>query len=222
VIEDCAQAHGALYEGRKVGGLGDIGCFSFYANKIITTGEGGMLTTSNPELAERARSLKSLAFGASNKFMHSDVGFNYRMTNLQAALGCAQLEQIEAIIAGKRRVAAYYTEHLRRFECLELPSEKSNVRSVFWMYHLCLSGEFAEKRDEVMRRLRAAGVETREGFIPYNMQTIFIERGWTSPAECPRACAVALRSFYLPSASNLSEQQLARVVQSFTQILEAR
>ena len=94
VIEDCAEGHGALYKGKKVGSLGDVGCFSFYANKIITTGEGGMLTTNNPEIAEKARTLKSLAFGTSNKFMHSDVGFNYRMTNLQAAIGCAQLKKM--------------------------------------------------------------------------------------------------------------------------------
>src|SRR5713226_2746536 len=97
VIEDCAEAHGATYKGRKVGGLGDAGCFSFYANKIITTGEGGMITLNDAEMAERARNLKGLAFGDSNKFMHKDIGVNYRMTNLQAALGCAQLEKIEYI-----------------------------------------------------------------------------------------------------------------------------
>jgi len=220
VIEDCAQAHGALYRGRKVGGIGDFGCFSFYANKIITTGEGGMVTTSDGKLAERARSLKSLAFGQQNKFMHADIGFNYRMTNLQAALGCAQLERIEEIIAGKRRLAAYYTEQLRRYDCLELPTERANVRSVFWMYHVCLRGKFAGRRDEVMSRLRASGIETREGFIPYNMQNIFIERGWTKPSDCPRACDVALRSFYLPSGADLGEPQLARIVRCFSEILE--
>jgi perosamine synthetase len=221
VIEDCAQAHGALYKGRKVGGLGHMGCFSFYANKIITTGEGGMLTTNDPALAERARSLKSLAFGRSNKFMHSDIGFNYRMTNLQAALGCAQLERIDEIIANKRRIAAYYTEHLRRFSELELPIEKDYARSVYWMYHLALGGRFARRRDEVMSRLRSAGVETREGFVPYNMQDIFIERGWTRADECPRANAVALRSFYLPSGPTLTDHQLAKVVRCFSEILNA-
>lgn len=221
VIEDCAQAHGALYEGRKVGSLGDLGCFSFYANKIITTGEGGMVTTSNEELAARARSLKGLAFGHTNKFMHADVGFNYRMTNIQAALGCAQLERIDEIIAGKRRVAAYYAEHLRRHDTLVLPIEMPNVRNVYWMYHLALTGKFANRRDEVMSRLRAAGIETREGFIPYNMQEIFIARGWTKPSDCPKACDVALRSFYLPSTATLTEGELARIVRSFSEILDA-
>lgn len=220
VIEDCAQAHGALYKGKKVGSLGDIGCFSFYANKVITTGEGGMFTTNDAGLAEKAKSLKSLAFGVSNKFMHTAIGFNYRMTNLQAAFGCAQLERIEEIIANKRRIAGYYGERLRRHDCLELPVEKDYARSVYWMYHLCLRGRFASRRDEVMARLREAGVETREGFVPYNMQEIFIERGWTRFDECPRANDVALRSFYLPSGPTLSEAQLDKVVRCFSEILD--
>jgi perosamine synthetase len=220
VIEDCAQAHGALYKGKKVGSLGHMGCFSFYANKVITTGEGGMLITNDARLAEKAKSLKSLAFGRSNKFMHTAIGFNYRMTNLQAALGCAQLERIEQIITNKRRIAEYYSEGLRRHECLELPVEKDYARNVFWMYHLCLRGKFAARRDEVMTRLKDAGVETREGFVPYNMQEIFIARGWTRLEECPLANDVALRSFYLPSGPTLSEAQLAKVVRCFSEILD--
>jgi perosamine synthetase len=220
VIEDAAQAHGATYKGKKTGSLGDIGCFSFYANKIITTGEGGMLTTSDPRLFERALSLKSLAYGTKNKFMHSDVGFNYRMTNLQAALGCGQLERIEATITDKRRIAAYYSERLGRYDCLELPVEKPYARNVYWMYHLRLKGRFAARRDEVMARLKAAGIETREGFIPYNMQQTFIERGLTALGDCPRANDVALRGFYLPSGPALNERQLAKIVRSFTEILD--
>jgi perosamine synthetase len=221
VIEDAAQAHGATYKGKRVGGLGDIGCFSFYANKIITTGEGGMLTTSDPRLFARARSLKGLSYGTKNRFMHTEVGFNYRMTNLQAALGCGQLERIEATISDKRRIAAYYSERLGRYDCLQLPVEKPYARNVYWMYHLCLTGRFAARRDEVMTRLKAAGVETREGFIPYNMQDIFIERGLTAASDCPRASDVALRSFYLPSGPALNERQLEKVVRSFTEILDA-
>ena len=108
IIEDCAEAHGATYKGKKVGSLGDIGCFSFYANKIITTGEGGMLTTNSLQLAERAKELKSLAFGKKNKFMHTDIGYNYRMTNIQAAIGCAQLDKIEHIIKSKIYISNQY------------------------------------------------------------------------------------------------------------------
>jgi len=208
VIEDCAQAHGATYLGKKVGGIGDIGCFSFYANKIITTGEGGMLTTNNPDVAEKARSLKSLAFGDANKFMHRSVGFNYRMTNLQAALGCAQLEKIEAIIKSKRRIARFYNEAFEGSELLQLPVEKSYARNVYWMYHIVLRGKAGLKRDAVMQKLQECRIETREGFIPYNMQEIFLEKGWAKLEDCPKANEIALRSFYLPSGPSLSQNDL--------------
>ena len=123
IIEDCAQSHGASYKEKKVGGLGTIGCFSFYANKILTTGEGGMITTNDEALAKRSRSLRSLAFGINNKFMHHDIGFNYRMTNIQAAIGCAQLKRINSILENKRRIAMFYTDALSDHPLLQLPIE---------------------------------------------------------------------------------------------------
>ena len=170
VVEDCAEAHGAEYRGRKVGSLGSVGCFSFYANKIITTGEGGMCTTNDPALAEKIRSLKSLAFGASNKFMHSAVGFNYRMTNLQAAIGCAQMEKIEEIIEMKRTLSREYNRLLAGCPDLQLPIEKDYARNVYWMYHIVLTGRAAGARAGIMAELAAEGIETRETFIPYNLQ----------------------------------------------------
>lgn len=221
VIEDCAEAHGATYKGRKVGGLGDIGCFSFYANKIITTGEGGMVTTSNAPWAERARNLRGLAFGDRNKFMHRDVGFNYRMTNLQAAIGHAQFGKIESIISAKRRIAAYYTERLARVEELELPAEMPYARNVYWMYHVLLRGRAATRREDVMRRLAELGIETREGFLPYNMQEIFIRRGWTRTDECPVANDVAHRGFYLPSGPGLRDEDLDYVATALIEVLRS-
>jgi perosamine synthetase len=219
VIEDCAEAHGATYKGRKVGSLGDIGCFSFYANKIITTGEGGMMTTNSRPLAERARSLKSLAFGGTNKFMHVEVGYNYRMTNLQAALGCAQLQRIEMIIDRKRELAGRYTERLQHISELRLPTECSYARHVHWMYHLELRGRAARSRAHVMQELAARGVESREGFIPANMQTIFQHQGWTRPDDCPKAAAVAESTLYLPSGPLLSFEDLDFVTAALTSIL---
>ena len=221
VIEDCAEAHGATYKGRKVGGIGDIGCFSFYANKIITTGEGGMITTNDADIAGKARSLKSLAFGASDKFMHKDIGYNYRMTNLQAALGCAQLERIESVIDSKRRIAGFYTERLKGLDCLQLPIEKSWARNVYWMYHVALKGEAGSKRSQVMQRLQECGVETREGFIPANMQEIFLNKGWVKLEDCPKANDVAFRSFYLPSGPSLSKEDLEYVSTSLTEVLKS-
>jgi perosamine synthetase len=214
VIEDVAEAHGALYKGRKVGGIGDIGCFSFYANKILTTGEGGMLTLNDAALAERARSLKSLAFGKTNKFMHADVGYNYRITNVQAAIGCAQLERVDDIIGRRRAMAQRYTALLKDQPLLQLPIERPYARSVYWMYHLALRGAAAGKRAAIMARLAEQGVETREGFIPANQQDIFQGLGWTRPGDCPKANLAGATSFYLPSGPLLTADDIEYVVQA--------
>jgi perosamine synthetase len=220
VIEDAAEAHGALYKGRKAGSLGDIGCFSFYANKIITTGEGGMITTNDPGIAERARSLRSLAYGPPRRrFMHSAVGFNYRMTNLQAALGCAQLEKIEEVIENKRRVTRLYSEQLSGFPEIQLPVEKPYARNVYWMYHIVLRG-FAEKhRDLVMQLLEERGIETRPAFIPYNLQEIFIRDGLTRPGLCPVANRIAEGGLYLPSSANLTAEDIRWVSRHLKDVL---
>ncbi len=212
VIEDAAESHGAEYKGSKTGGIGDIGCFSFYANKIITTGEGGMLTTNNAEIADKARSLKSLAFGISNKYMHKYIGFNYRMTNLQAAMGCAQLKKIDGIIEKKREIASFYSENLRDIPGLQLPVEKTYAKNVYWMYHVVLHEEFGYPREIVMSKLQEYGIETREAFVPYNMQEIFIQRGWVKGDECPVANYVAKNGFYIPSGPVLDDQELEYIV----------
>lgn len=221
VIEDCAEAHGALYKGRKVGSLGDVGCFSFYANKIVTTGEGGMITTNDPALAEKARSLKSLAFGTRNKFMHTAVGYNYRMTNLQAALGCAQLERIEETIERKRSLARLYRSRLQTVSSLQLPVEKPYARNVYWMFHVALRGTAARRREQVMKALAERGIETREGFIPANQQEIFQRQGWTTPDECPRANEAGASCFYLPSGPALPQADVEYVADALTRVLES-
>ncbi|MDA8131725.1 MAG: DegT/DnrJ/EryC1/StrS family aminotransferase [Elusimicrobia bacterium] len=214
VIEDCAEAHGALYKGRKVGGLGDAGCFSFYANKIITTGEGGMVTCTDAALAAKMRSLKALAFGDKLKFMHKDLGYNYRLTNLQAAIGCAQMGKIEDIIGNKRRIAAYYASKLAGVGELQLPVEKPYARNVHWMYHIVLRNRDLEQRTGIMRFMAEKGIEVREGFIPYNLQEVFISRGLVRPEACPEANKVAYNSFYLPSGPVLSEEDMDYVVET--------
>jgi len=221
VIEDCAEAHGALYKGKKVGSLGDVGCFSFYANKIITTGEGGMVTTNNSEIASKARSLKSLAFGYDNKFMHRDIGFGYRMTNLQAAIGCAQLEKINEIIERKREIAKYYNEKLKNLECFQIPIEKDYAKNVYWMYHIVLNEKSNLKRDAVMKELKDNGIETRESFIPYNMQNLFIKKGWVNRNDCPIANYVAKNGFYIPSGALLRKEELDYITRKLELIVGA-
>jgi perosamine synthetase len=221
VFEDCAEAHGATYRGRTVGGLGDAGAFSFFANKILTTGEGGMVTTNDPEVARKAKSLRALAFGTDNKFMHEDIGFNYRMTNLQAAVGCGQMTVAAELVEKRRAIARYYTARLQRYtEHLALPIEKSWAKNVIWMYHLVLKGALADQRGAIMAALKDEGIETREGFTPYNLQKIFIDRGWTQADECPKANEVAYRSFYLPTGPAMTEAELDYVSTKFCAILD--
>jgi len=221
VIEDAAEAHGATYKGRKVGGIGDVGCFSFYANKLITTGEGGMITTNNRACADKARNLRGLAFGDKMKFMHQAIGYNYRMTNLQAALGHAQFGRIEEFIAAKKRLADYYGRRFSELDTLRLPVVKSYARHVYWMYHVVLQGKAADRRVDVMDRLQQRGIETREGFIPFNMQRIFIDRGLTREDECPLANEVALRGFYIPSGTGLTGDELEYVADGVISVLQS-
>jgi len=220
VIEDAAEAHGAEYKGRKTGSLGDIACFSFYANKIVTTGEGGMVTTNDAVLAARARSLKSLAYGKEHKFMHEDVGFNYRMANLQAALGCAQLQKADRVIEMKRAIAESYSELLGDIPDLQLPVERSYAKNVYWMYHVVLRGALEGKRKNVMGALSERGIETREAFIPANRQEIFIKRGLMKEGDCPVANRVGKNGFYLPSGPVLSKEEIIYVATSLKDALK--
>ena len=219
IVEDCAEAHGAVYRGRKIGSLGDIGCFSFYANKIITTGEGGMITTNNKDLADRARMLKSLAFGDKNKFMHQEIGFNFRMTNIQAAVGCAQLEKIDFIIDKKREIAGLYNNQLEKIEEVQLPVEKPYAKNVYWMYHIVLRGGLKDKRSLLMSALKKEGIDTRESFIPYNGQEFFINQGLAKKSDCPVSNMVGDRGLYLPSGPILSEKEIIYVSDNIIKII---
>lgn len=221
IIEDCAEAHGALYKGRPVGSLSTIACFSFYANKIITTGEGGMITTNDGSLAKRAASMKSLAFGTKDRFMHETIGYNYRMPNIQAALGCAQMKKISRMIDGKRSLAASYHVRLKNTEYLRLPVEKEYAKNVYWMYHVVLTRRVQKNRAQIMRELQELGIETRPGFVPYNMQKIFIENGMAYPDQCPIANTLACNAFYLPSTPGMPEEDVDYVAHSLLAVLSS-
>jgi perosamine synthetase len=211
VIEDAAQAHGAKYKGKTVGSIGDIGCFSMYANKIITTGEGGMVTTNNDTYNEKIRSFKALSFGKEHKLMHQNIGYNYRLGNLQAAVGVGQLEKIEKIIKLKRNMASYYLSNLKDLKNIILPYEAPYAFSVYWMFHIVLTGLLSGKRSEFMKLLKDSGVETREDFIPYHEQKIFIEKGLVKGNECPLSSKYAKDGLYLPSGTDITKNQLKYV-----------
>ena len=222
IIEDCAEAHGALYKNKKVGSLGDVGCFSFYANKIISTGEGGMLTFNKKLYAEKAKNLKGLAFGKQNKFMHRDIGYNYRMSNLQSALGCAQLKKINSIIKKKIFIANQYRINLKYNNIIKVPAAKPNTKNVYWMICVTIKDCSHKNIKKIMEFLLKKGIETREMFVPYNMQNIFLKQKVVFKEECPLANAVSKNTFYLPSGVELREfeikyisNQLLRAVQKY-------
>jgi perosamine synthetase len=221
LLEDAAEAHGAEYKGRKCGGLGDAACFSFYANKIISTGEGGMVVTNDGAFAERCRSLKNLGFNRDRRFLHDRVGFNYRMTNLQAAIGLAQLEKVDEYVALRRRHAADYTERLRNVEGLRVPVERSWARNVYWMYGVVIEDAFGCSRDDLMTGLAERGIETRTFFIPMHEQPVLHERGLFRTERYPVASDLGRRGLYLPSSTGLSEADLSYVVEAVRDVQRA-
>ncbi|MBL6982431.1 MAG: DegT/DnrJ/EryC1/StrS family aminotransferase, partial [Anaerolineales bacterium] len=219
ILEDAAEAHGAEYNGRKCGGLGDLSCFSFYANKIITTGEGGMVLTNDSELAEGLRAQRNLAFKPEQRFYHTELGHNYRLTNLQAAIGLAQIERIDELVSKKRRMAQSYKDALRGLP-LQLPTEKDWAKNVYWMYGIVLDDEVPFDAVEFARRLKDAGIGTRPFFLGMHEQPIFHDRDLFIDESHPVAERIAKRGLYLPSGLTLTEGQIEQVVDVVRGILE--
>jgi perosamine synthetase len=214
VIEDCAESHGATCRGRKTGSFGDMGCFSFYANKVITTGEGGMVITNDEKLAARLRLLRNLGFGKP-RFRHEVAGFNFRMTGYQAAMGLAQLSRIEEIISEKRRVAASYSKNLASVPGLGLPVEKQWARNVYWMYAMTVDADaFGRSRDELASALYDQGIETRTFFCPMNQQPCLQALSGFRQIPCPVADRLWTTGIYLPSTYTLSDADIARICEA--------
>ena len=211
VIEDAAEAHGAECHGRRAGGIGTLACFSFYANKIVTTGEGGMVVTDDAKLAGRARSLRNLCFQRERRFWHAELGHNFRMTNVQAAIGLAQVDQIETHVARKRRMAAMYNDRLRDVPGLELPVERPGFKNVYWMYAVVLTDDVPFDALEFAQRLRAHGVDTRPFFVGMHEQPVLREQGLFAGEGYPVTERLSRRGLYLPSGLTLDEAQIETV-----------
>ncbi len=211
IIEDAAEAHGAEYRGVRTGGLGDVGCFSFYANKILTTGEGGMLVTNDASIAERARSYRNLAFRAERRFFHTELGNNYRMTAVQAAIGLAQTEEIEPRVARKRAIGRRYTELLAGVDGIELPIEEPWATNVYWMYGIVLEARLGCDAEGFAARLRGRGIDTRPFFLGMHEQPALLQRGLFAGESYPVTERIARQGLYLPSGLRLTDQQLERV-----------
>jgi perosamine synthetase len=219
IIEDAAEAHGASYKDRKCGGLGDLSCFSFYANKIITTGEGGMVLTRDPDQAEKLRELRNLCFKKERRFLHTELGHNYRLTNLQAAIGLAQLEKIEESLAQKRWMGAAYTQRLKHLRSLQLPVEEAWATNVYWMYGLVLDLTTGMDAVEFARRLAELGVMTRPFFLGMHEQPVFHQMGLFLDEKYPVTERIARQGLYLPSGMTLTEAQLSQVCEAVEQVL---
>ena len=219
VVEDAAEAHGAEYNGRKVGSFGDLSCFSFYGNKIITSGEGGIVLTNNQKMAQRCRYLKNLCFQEPKRFWHNDLGFNYRMTNLQAALALAQFERIEELVERRRRNAQLYGELLSDVSGLTLPVEKNGVKNVFWMLGVVVEKSFGLARDQLRKRLFDKGVETRNFFIPMHQQPIIKRMGFVSKKDrYPVAEKLGRCGMYLPSGGDLNKREIQYICDCMREI----
>lgn len=207
LVEDAAEALGALYHGRSAGGLGTLGVLSFYGNKLITTGEGGAVLTDDSTLAERARLLRDHAMDRQRRYWHDELGFNYRITNLQAALGVAQLERLDAFLERKRAVAAAYRAGLEDVPGVAVQDEADWASSSWWMTTLRVDGSHGVDRDELATRLRADGVDTRPVFVPLHLLPPYRQQG-----ALPIAEAVGREGLSLPSSTSLSDSELEHVI----------
>lgn len=220
VIEDAAEVIGQTYRGRPCGSFGDVSTFSFYPNKHVTTGEGGMLVTDDEALAERCRGLRNLCFKPEQRFLHDELGWNFRLTNLQAALGVAQIERLEKSVAIKRRMGARYTELLNGTRGIQLPlARTAYADNIYWVYGVVLDDDVPFDAKEAMARLGNLGIGTRPFFWPMHEQPVFRRMGLFEGERYPAAERVARRGFYIPSGMALSDGQIERSAAAVKDIL---
>lgn len=220
VIEDCAEVHGATYDGKMCGTFGDIACFSFYGNKIISTGEGGMCLTNDDALAEEMRKLKNHYFG-NPRFLHDKLGYNYRMTNIHAAIGVAQVEYADKLIQSRIDNAQLYSKLLAPLDFFNLPACRDNVKNVYWMYGITIKDTSKISKEDFMTRLKEKGVDTRSFFYPVSMQNSY-KRLVDSELirDAPVAKQLYERGFYLPSGGSLTNEQIETVVEKITEVID--
>lgn len=213
VIEDCAEAHGAEYKGKKVGTFGKIACFSYYGNKIITTGEGGMCLTNDSELAENMRILKNQGTKPEykNKYYYDLIGFNYRMTNIQAAIGLAQMKKIDYLVERKREIAKTYNKLFKQTKEIVTAPEMSWAKNVYWYYSILVP---KAKRDKITAVLNKDGIETRPFFYPIHMLPMF-----KSASTLPIAEDLGFRGLNLPSGPELTNDDIKEVSEAIIELV---
>ena len=213
VIEDCAESHGATCRGKMTGSFGHMGCFSFYANKVITTGEGGMVLTDDKDFADRVKLLRNLAF-TQPRFKHQIAGYNFRMTAYQAAMGVVQTERLPSIVEQKRHMGHLYNKHLKDIKWLQLPIELDWAKHVYWMYAVLVKADSGIDRDDLLRFLASKGIETRTFFCPMNQQPFLHQQQGYRQVDCPVADFLWENGFYLPSAHTLPEAHIEYIAKA--------
>ncbi|MDW8288419.1 MAG: DegT/DnrJ/EryC1/StrS family aminotransferase [Flammeovirgaceae bacterium] len=222
IIEDAAEMHGQTYKGKMCGSFGDISTFSFYPNKHITTGEGGMVMTDDVELAEKCRSLRNLCFIPEKRFLHYELGWNFRMTNLQAALGVAQLEQLDKFVKRKREIGRKYNDAFKIFEdIVQLPlSQTEYAENIYWVYGLVLKSSKIDA-ETAMKHLAKEGIGTRPFFWCMHEQPVFNKQGLFTNEKYPVAENLARQGFYIPSGLGLTDKEIDIVIEKVSNFLKS-
>ena len=220
LIEDASEMIGQKFKNIPCGSFGDISTFSFYANKNITTGEGGMLLTNNKKLNEKIKELRNLSFGKKNRFNHTDLSWNYRYTNIQAALGLSQLKRINDIIKRKREIGNFYYNNFKKNKNIIIqPNKLEYASNIYWVFGIILKNKFYNKRFEIQKKLLRKNIETRPFFWPMHKQDIFIKMGLFKGESYPIAENLAKNGFYLPSGVGLKNNQLKYIIKTANEIL---
>ena len=215
IIEDCAEAQGASFRERQVGTIGHVGCFSFFSNKVITTGEGGMLTTSDPDIADKVRILRDHGMRPGKRYWHDDVGFNYRMTNLQAAVGVAQMERVDEFLRRRHEIGERYIDQLGSLPGLVMPPRQSWARTIYWIFSMLVDSDIAGiARDELSEQLQQCGIETRPLFHPLHEQPPY-----KSNDRFPVSSRLSAQGISLPSGNDISDAEIDRVCSEVSRIL---
>ena len=221
IIEDAAEMHGQTYNGKPCGSFGEISTFSFYANKHITTGEGGMILTDDEQMAERCKSLRNLCFIPSKRFVHEELGFNFRMTNLQGGLGLAQLERLDEFVAIKRRMGEKYTQLLKDRKQITLPlADTPYAKNIYWVYGIMLNPDSGLDAQDAMAQLGKEKVGTRPFFWNMHEQPVFNKMGLFNNEKYPVAENMARMGFYLPSGMALTDEQIETAAEKLKNILQ--
>jgi len=221
IIEDAAEMHGQTYNGRPCGSFGDLSTFSFYPNKHITTGEGGMVLTDDKELADRIRSLKNLCFKPEQRFIHDELGWNFRMTNLQAAVGVAQLERLNEFVERKRSMGRKYNALLKDLPGIQTPLARTDyAENIYWVYPILLANTISCDASLIMAELMRNGIGTRPFFWPISQQPVFNKKGMFLNEYYPVSEMIARKGFYIPSGMAISDEQICIVADKVKNIIE--